>query len=159
MAWTGEAQRRGLEKRKEIQARHDWVVRNDIEACRAQGMGQRRIAKVLTQKGVETPRLFRWRIMEYRGVKPHNEWTPSAVGRIMKRLGIVAVSPPRRTPSQRWNAAVQVLTDLQAQFRTQLDTGPDARQSPRFLQELEEICGRDVSRLRVGQSLVPSRPC
>ena len=97
MAWTGEAQRRGLEKRKEIQAKHEWVVGKHIELCWAQGMGQRRIAKALTEKGVETPRLFRWRVMEKRGVEPHNEWTPSAVARIMKRLGLVATSPPTQT--------------------------------------------------------------
>ena len=97
-------------------------------------MGQRRIAKALTEKGVET----------------HNEWTPTAVARIMKRLNLVATSPPRRPPSQRWNAAVQVLIDLQAQYQIQLDTGPDTSQSHRLMQELEEICGHDVRRLRVG---------
>ena len=149
MAWTGETQRRGLEKRKEIQAKHDWLVGQHIEICLAQGMGQRRIAKVLTEKGVETPRLFGWRLMGKRGMEPHNEWTTSAVARIMKRLGWVAVSPPRRSPSQRWNAAVQLLIDLQAQYRFQLDAGPGTSQSPRLPQELEEICGHDVRRLRV----------
>ena len=149
MAWTGKAQRQGLEKRREIQAKHDWEVRKRIELYRDQGMGQRRIAKALTENGVETPRLFSWRMMEKRGVKPQNEWTPSAVARIMKRLGMVATSPECKPSSQRWNIAVQALIDLQAQYRHQLDRGPDGRHSTRVAQELEDICSHDLDKLRV----------
>ena len=150
MVWIRKAQRLGLEKRREIQAKHDWEVRQHIEVYREQGMGQRRIAKALTKIGVETPRLFSWRVMEKRGVKPQNQWSPSAVARIMKRLDMVPTSTQRRSLSQRWNDAVQILIDLQAKCRTQLDDAIDDRYSSLSLQKLEEICGHDVRRLRVG---------
>ena len=179
MAWSGKNQALGLKKRREIQARHDWEIRKRIELYRAQGMGQRRIAKALTERGVETPRLFGGRVMQKRGAKPQNEWTPSAVARIMKRLGMATNLPPLLPPGstqrparwtstnvkpfqacdseaqesgslvQAWNDAVQTLFDVQAGCQVHLENMADGHCSSWALQKLEEICGYDLNGIRI----------
>ena len=50
---------------------------------------------------------------------------------------------------QPWNAAVQTLIDLQAQYKLQLDDMPDAHHPSQMVRELQEICRRNLRKLRV----------
>ena len=55
----------------------------------------------------------------------------------------------RRSRSQRWNDAVQVLLDLQEEYREWLDELPEGLRLAPGAQKLATVCKRDLMALRV----------
>ena len=55
----------------------------------------------------------------------------------------------RRSRSQRWNDAVQVLLDLQEEYREWLDELPEGLRLAPGAQKLAAVCKRDLKALRV----------